>query len=118
MKKPATPVLNYNMFSVDGNEAVHNLLTCLETQFWEGIKIIKAQHPEVMHPATTEKIWTALKSFYNTNPMELTTLKKESTIGDYVHYKEEIKGILHDKNEDSTEATLKLPDGSLKKVKI
>lgn len=118
MKKITEPLPNYSMFSVDGNEAVYNLLTHLQMQFWEGIKTIKTQHPEVMHPETTEKIYNAIKHFYHTNPMDLTTLKKGSKIGDYVHYKEELKGILHDVSEDGTQATLMLLGGELKKVKI
>lgn len=118
MKKPDQPVPEYGMFSVDGNEAVNNLINGLQLQFWEGLKSIKASHPEVMHENVTEKINAALKKFYYANPMELTILKPESKIGDYVHYREEVKGILTDKSEDGLEATIKLPDGNLKTVKI
>jgi len=106
------------MFSVDGNEAVHNLLSHLQYQFWEGIKAIKAKHPEVVHAGATEKIYATLKKFYHANPAELTTLKKESKIGDYVQHQEEVTGLLHDVNEERTEAIIKTPAGDMIKVKM
>lgn len=118
MNKPNEGIPDYGMFSIDGNEAVNRLITHLQEQFWDGIKTIKAQHPEVMHAGAIEKIWTSLKNFYHTNPHTLTTLKKESKIGDYVRHEQEIVGLLLDVTEDKTKATIKLRDGSVKEVNI